>query len=253
MLAARLALLLRFAEAFTAPVEPEDELPWLAWLELELLADPVPVVAVVAWLFPVVLALPPPLLDGLLNAVLLLVFEVSFLLPIEDEAEFAAAELEEPWFALLLLELAARVPAAVRLSLALTAELPELLNDDPCCPPTEALWPKVSEVPVEAPKLELSFAPCAKLSEVPVEAPIRIGVGLNHGIVQAGILGSTGRKEFTMIGDEVNVASRLEGITKEFRTDLAISESVRQLLGDSFLVRRLGFIQLKGKTQATLV
>jgi adenylate cyclase len=83
--------------------------------------------------------------------------------------------------------------------------------------------------------------------------PIRIGVGLNHGIVQAGILGSTGRKEFTMIGDEVNVASRLEGITKEFRTDLAISESVRLLLGDLFLVRRLGFIQLKGKTQATLV
>ncbi len=83
--------------------------------------------------------------------------------------------------------------------------------------------------------------------------PIRIGVGLNHGIVQAGILGSTGRKEFTMIGDEVNVASRLEGITKEFRTDLAISESVRLLIGDSFLVRRLGFIQLKGKTQATLV
>jgi len=56
-----------------------------------------------------------------------------------------------------------------------------------------------------------------------------------------------------MIGDEVNVASRLEGITKEFHTDLAISESVRQLIGDSFLCRRLGFIQLKGKTQATLV
>jgi adenylate cyclase len=83
--------------------------------------------------------------------------------------------------------------------------------------------------------------------------PIRIGVGLNHGVVQAGMLGSTGRKEFTMIGDEVNVASRLEGITKEFHTDLAISESVKLLIGDDFLVRRLGFIQLKGKTQATLV
>ena len=80
--------------------------------------------------------------------------------------------------------------------------------------------------------------------------PIRIGVGLNHGIVQAGMLGSTGRKEFTMIGDEVNVASRLEGMTKEFQTDLAISESVRLLLGDDFLVRRLGFIVLKGKVEA---
>ena len=56
-----------------------------------------------------------------------------------------------------------------------------------------------------------------------------------------------------MIGDAVNVASRLEGITKDFRTDIAISESVRQLVGDEFLVRRLGLIQLKGKTEATVV
>ena len=83
--------------------------------------------------------------------------------------------------------------------------------------------------------------------------PLRIGIGLNHGVVQAGMLGSSGRMEFTVMGDEVNVASRLEGATKEFKTDLAISESVRDLLGDDFLVRRLGLIQLKGKTSATVV
>jgi len=83
--------------------------------------------------------------------------------------------------------------------------------------------------------------------------PIRIGIGLNHGVVQAGMLGSTGRKEFTMIGDEVNVASRLEGITKEFHTDVAISESVKQLIGDNFLVRRLGYIVLKGKSLPLMV
>jgi adenylate cyclase len=83
--------------------------------------------------------------------------------------------------------------------------------------------------------------------------PLRIGMGLNHGIVQAGMLGATERMEFTVMGDAVNTASRLEGMTKEFKTDLAISESVRQLIGDDFLVRRLGLIVLKGKTTPTVV
>ena len=83
--------------------------------------------------------------------------------------------------------------------------------------------------------------------------PLRIGIGLNHGVVQAGMLGATGRMEFTVMGDEVNTASRLEGMTKEFHTDLAISESVRRLIGDGFLVRRLGLIVLKGKTKPTVV
>jgi len=82
---------------------------------------------------------------------------------------------------------------------------------------------------------------------------MRIGIGLNHDMVKAGILGSSERKEFTVIGDGVNVASRLEGLTKEFKTDLAISETVRRLIGDGFLVRRLGLIVLKGKSEATVV
>jgi adenylate cyclase len=98
-----------------------------------------------------------------------------------------------------------------------------------------------------------------KLRELNVERteanllPLRIGIGLNHGEVLVGLIGASSRSEFTVMGDSVNVASRLEGMTKEFKTDLAISESVRLLLGDEFLVRRLGLIQLKGKTKPTVV
>jgi len=82
---------------------------------------------------------------------------------------------------------------------------------------------------------------------------IRMGIGINHGEVIVGNIGSTKRMEFTVIGDPVNLASRLEGATKEFGADILIGEEARPLLGDEFLLRPAGRIQVKGRSRAVNV
>ncbi len=78
---------------------------------------------------------------------------------------------------------------------------------------------------------------------------IKFGIGINHGEAIVGNLGAEVKKEVTAIGDAVNTASRLEGMTKEFHVDMLIGEQVAALVREQFLVRTVALSQPKGKTK----
>lgn len=76
---------------------------------------------------------------------------------------------------------------------------------------------------------------------------LKIGVGINSGEVIFGNIGSERRMDFTVIGDNVNLASRLESATKELKASIVISDATYQRIADLAEVRELGTIHVKGK------
>jgi adenylate cyclase len=79
--------------------------------------------------------------------------------------------------------------------------------------------------------------------------PISIGVGLNTGMVNVGNMGTARRLSWTVMGDNVNLASRLEGITKEYHVQIVISEATYHQVSSQFVCRELDKIRVKGKNQ----
>src|SRR4030095_3693623 len=89
--------------------------------------------------------------------------------------------------------------------------------------------------------------------EAKLGVPIRCGVGINSGEAIVGSLGSKQRNEYTAIGDPVNLAARLESVTKDYRVPIIISEFTYEHVKGRFPTHELDTVTVKGKSQAVKI
>lgn len=82
---------------------------------------------------------------------------------------------------------------------------------------------------------------------------IDIGIGLNSGMMRVGFMGSERMRNYTLLGDNVNLGSRLEGVNKQYGTHIIISEYTTKAAGNAIHARELDAIRVKGKQEPVII